>query len=193
MSEKMYSVSETVRLVGVESHVLRYWEEELHIEIQRTSQGHRIYSPENIETFRRVKELKGKGIQLKAIRVLLEQSDGQDISLLGQIRKIENLNMDEKADHTMDENESGDVYEIISVKEKPDPQEQFRAILRSLIEEVITEQNQKLEKCIVDSFKTETEDLYLQYYQMIQEAAAAKESHTKRRGRLEQILERFFR
>ena len=74
MEEKVYSVSEAVRLIGVESHVLRYWEEELQIEIGRTSQGHRIYSPDNIETFRQVKSLKDKGIQLKAIRVLLEEA-----------------------------------------------------------------------------------------------------------------------
>ena len=37
MDEKLYSVSEAVRLIGVESHVLRYWEEELNIPIQRTS------------------------------------------------------------------------------------------------------------------------------------------------------------
>lgn len=42
MEDKTYSVSEAVRLVGVESHVLRYWEEELHISIQRNAQGHRL-------------------------------------------------------------------------------------------------------------------------------------------------------
>ena len=41
MDEKLYSVSEAVRLIGVESHVLRYWEEELNNTIQRTILGHR--------------------------------------------------------------------------------------------------------------------------------------------------------
>lgn len=75
MDGREYSVSEAVRLIGVESHVLRYWEEELHVAVSRNSQGHRIYSEENVVTFRRVKELKEKGIQLKAIRVLLEESE----------------------------------------------------------------------------------------------------------------------
>ena len=74
MEKKEYSVSEAVRLIGVESHVLRYWEEELQVEIRRTSQGHRIYSQENIETFCMVKELKEYGLQLKAIRYLLEKT-----------------------------------------------------------------------------------------------------------------------
>ena len=75
MDEKEYSVSEAVRLIGVESHVLRYWEEELQVAIRRTSQGHRVYSQENIDTFCQVKKLKEKGIQLKAIRVLLFETE----------------------------------------------------------------------------------------------------------------------
>ena len=38
MEEKEYSVSEAVRLIGVESHVLRYWEEELHVPVGRSTQ-----------------------------------------------------------------------------------------------------------------------------------------------------------
>ena len=72
MEEKEYSVSEAVRLIGVESHVLRYWEEELHVPVGRSTQGHRMYSERDIALFRRTKELKDCGIQLKAIRLLFE-------------------------------------------------------------------------------------------------------------------------
>ena len=85
MEEKEYSVSEAVRLIGVESHVLRYWEEELHVPVGRSTQGHRMYSERDIALFRRTKELKDCGIQLKAIRLLFEgeerlkdQSDGSE-------------------------------------------------------------------------------------------------------------------
>ena len=82
MEEKEYSVSEAVRLIGVESHVLRYWEEELHVPVGRSAQGHRMYSERDIELFRRTKELKDCGIQLKAIRLLFEGEerlmDGND-------------------------------------------------------------------------------------------------------------------
>ena len=53
MEEKEYSVSEAVRLIGVESHVLRYWEEELHVPVGRSTQGHRMYSERDIALFRR--------------------------------------------------------------------------------------------------------------------------------------------
>lgn len=75
MEERNYQVQEAVRLIGVESHVLRYWEEELGITVGRTKQGYRLYSEENIRLFRQVKELKAQGIGLKAIRLLLGGED----------------------------------------------------------------------------------------------------------------------
>ena len=44
MEERSYQVQEAVRLIGVASHVLRYWEEELGITVGRTKQGYRLYS-----------------------------------------------------------------------------------------------------------------------------------------------------
>ncbi|MCD8015613.1 MAG: helix-turn-helix domain-containing protein [Lachnospiraceae bacterium] len=81
--QELYSVSETVQKTGVPSHVLRYWEDELHLSIRRSAQGYRIYSAENIATFQKVKELKDKGIQLKAIRMLMENSEeGKRLEML---------------------------------------------------------------------------------------------------------------
>ena len=97
MDGKEYSVSEAVQISGVPSHVLRYWEEELHLPIRRTSQGHRVYSEKDIELFRKVKKLKDKGIQLRAIRVLLEcsQEDALDLGLGEQIREIDSATADD--------------------------------------------------------------------------------------------------
>ena len=72
MEEQRYLISDAARMVAVESHVLRYWEEELGLSIGRTELGHRYYTRENIETFRNIKELKEKGLQLKAIKVVLQ-------------------------------------------------------------------------------------------------------------------------
>ncbi|MCC8105951.1 MAG: helix-turn-helix domain-containing protein [Clostridiales bacterium] len=84
--QALYSVSEAVQKSGVPSHVLRYWEDELGLTIRRTSQGHRVYSEEDLATFRKVKDLKEKGIQLKAIRLLFEDTqEGRQLSqLLGR-------------------------------------------------------------------------------------------------------------
>lgn len=41
MSETRYMISDASRLVDVEAHVLRYWEEELGLPIGRNEMGHR--------------------------------------------------------------------------------------------------------------------------------------------------------
>lgn len=67
-----YLISEAAKKVEVESHVLRYWEEELALPIKRNELGHRYYTSEDIERFIRIKNLKEQGLQLKAIRLLLK-------------------------------------------------------------------------------------------------------------------------
>jgi DNA-binding transcriptional MerR regulator len=66
-----YMISDAAGIVGVETHVLRYWEEELELTIPRNELGHRYYTRENIQEFQKIKELKEKGYQLKAIRNIL--------------------------------------------------------------------------------------------------------------------------
>lgn len=75
MGEMYFMISDAAKKVEVENHVLRYWEEELHLPIQRNELGHRHYSKEDIERFQRIKQLKEQGIQLKAIRNMLDKMD----------------------------------------------------------------------------------------------------------------------
>lgn len=63
-----YLISEAARLTDVEAHVLRYWEEELELEIPRNELGHRYYTEEHIAIFNHIKEMKVQGFQLRAIR-----------------------------------------------------------------------------------------------------------------------------
>ena len=79
MDKTHYSISEAGKLVGVESHVLRYWEDELQIDIPRNGKSHRYYTELHIRLFQKIKELKEKGYQLKAIeQVLKKMIDGDE-------------------------------------------------------------------------------------------------------------------
>ena len=44
MQETIYSVSEAVGILELQSHVLRYWEEEMKLPIKRNELGHRYYT-----------------------------------------------------------------------------------------------------------------------------------------------------
>ena len=85
MKEKRYFISDAAKELEVESHVLRYWEEELNLEIPRNEMGHRYYREEEIEMLKCVKELKARGFQLKTIRQILnelQEGKGQAVDTL---------------------------------------------------------------------------------------------------------------
>lgn len=67
-----YLISDAARQVKVEAHVLRYWEEELELPIKRNELGHRFYTEADVERFREIKSMKERGLQLKAIRMILK-------------------------------------------------------------------------------------------------------------------------
>ncbi|MCD7716674.1 MAG: MerR family transcriptional regulator [Lachnospiraceae bacterium] len=215
----LYSVSEAVRETGVPSHVLRYWEDELGLEIRRTAQGHRIYSEEDLAVFRKVKDLKEKGIQLKAIRLLLEKSgEGTQLSeLLGQglyerqettaeEREITaakqetaavNRGLNEQLEQT--EPAGGVEYEVLP-KSETGTYQLFETMLRSLISEEVAGQNEKLEAELADLIRDEIEELYIQLRRDPgeEEAAAAQMQRTGRavtggcRESLLRRIKRFF-
>ncbi len=71
MEKLRYMISDAAAAVNVETHVLRYWEEELELSVPRNEMGHRYYTKDNINEFLKIKELKEQGYQLKEIKNLL--------------------------------------------------------------------------------------------------------------------------
>ena len=99
MDDTHYSISEAGKLVGVESHVLRYWEDELQLNIPRNGKSHRYYTGLHIRLFQKIKELKEKGYQLKAIEQvlnkMLEGDENVDVDEILEKNAVQKL--DEKA------------------------------------------------------------------------------------------------
>lgn len=73
MDEQKNMISEAARQVDVESHVLRYWEEELHIPVNRTEMGHRYYTKEDIQLFCCIKKLKDEGVSIKELKKIVPE------------------------------------------------------------------------------------------------------------------------
>lgn len=71
MSEKRYIISDASKMLDVESHVLRYWEEELDIKIPRNEMGHRYYTENHINLLKNVRDLKKQGYGLRTIRMMI--------------------------------------------------------------------------------------------------------------------------
>ena len=78
MAEQKFMISDAAKMVAVEAHVLRFWEEELELTIGRTEQGHRYYTRENLEVFQKIKELKEEGLQLKENKPSLKELEKRE-------------------------------------------------------------------------------------------------------------------
>lgn len=92
MKEKRYFISDAAKELEVESHVLRYWEKELNLDIPKNEMGHRYYREDELEMLKCVKELKARGFQLKTIRQILtelQEGRGQAVDTLRAIKEEE--------------------------------------------------------------------------------------------------------
>ncbi len=132
--EKQYKISEMTKLVNVEAHVLRYWEEELQLPIKRNDLGHRYYTEEDKELFLRVKQLKEKGIQLKGIRNMLDIPQGEGVIHMSLPQVME------KPSLSFSDNKEEKSYRL-------------QMLLKGLIQEAVEESNEKLaediKECLV--------------------------------------------
>ena len=60
-----YSIKDAAHRINVESHVLRYWEEELSLDIPRNELGHRYYGEEQMKQLQGIQMLKEKNFSLQ--------------------------------------------------------------------------------------------------------------------------------
>lgn len=137
--EQTLFISDAAKKVHVEAHVLRYWEEELELPIKRNELGHRYYTEEDVKRFQEIRELKERGLQLKAIRLILKNgkldrlSDGESAQA-------------EKAAETV-EKVTGEVEPIkttsvVGEESREEKAARLQWLLKQLFKEVLQENNE---------------------------------------------------
>ena len=141
MGDVHYMISEAAKQVGVESHVLRYWEEELNLPIGRTDMGHRHYTKEDIQLFCCIKELKNQGIQLKDLKGLIP-----DLIRTREILKTKNNPPKEDPDLKGRASEP-----LPSESGTGTPVQDPTLAFRAVVQEIITGNNKVLEELITRS------------------------------------------
>lgn len=119
-----YSISEAAKLMNVEPHVLRYWEDELGLNISRNSMGHRIYTDDDLKTFKSIQHLKANHISLKDIRDQLPSTGPSPVTAISPSGQA-NLKNSNNADNG-------------------DKMTQFRAILTNIIKDAMSENSKEL-------------------------------------------------
>lgn len=183
-----YLISEAARLTDVEAHVLRYWEEELELEIPRNELGHRYYTEENIEVFNRIKEMKAQGLQLKAIK--------ENLAHMAQQKRQEKES--ETAAQTADPSAGQETVRSVTVVEtdKPlpaareDRMVEFESIIYDIVTEALRNNNERLGRDVSDRVNDkvvkelnylmrENEDQMEEHFRKLDEALASRRRKNK--------------
>ena len=153
MEKVRYMISDAASLVAVESHVLRYWEDELGLHIPRNELGHRYYTQDNIQDFLRIKELKEQGYQLKAIRLILQDNKERKTESAAEpairIEKVNGLEIGEEVlREAMEKNEvihvTQKTNQLNDEEQREKRMEQFQSMMTEIVKKAIHENNQEL-------------------------------------------------
>lgn len=153
MEKVRYMISDAANIVNVESHVLRYWEDELELDIPRNEMGHRYYTKENIQEFQRIKELKEQGYQLKAIRMIVhngpidglvtESQPAADSLVDKAVQSPANIAVVDKQSKVVQIRESQQ-----SILDNTDRMAQFTELMTQIVGTAISANNQQLSENI---------------------------------------------
>ena len=158
MEEMRYTISDAAKMVKVESHVLRYWEDELSLDIPRNEMGHRYYTQREIDVFCQIRALKDKGFQLKAIKdvleIMFEEEKGTNIISLDNVRQ--NLTgSEEKTKKPEEEAAAAELAEVQSVEapavvsvSPAEKMSHFKYIMDGIVSQALQANNLKLEESI---------------------------------------------
>jgi len=158
MNEEFYLIKEAAAKVGVESHVLRYWEEELKMDIHRNAMGHRYYTEKDIEVLSKVRDLKEKGLQLKAIRNYLEMrrkqiaegNNDKQTDAIGAVAEEKTVSGELQTAKAADVLVEDSSTTIVPVKQNvltnEQKMEQFQQIMNRILSTAIQENNELIGK-----------------------------------------------
>ena len=161
-------ISDAAKEVNVETHVLRYWEEELHLPIKRNELGHRYYTREDVEQFKQIKSMKERGLQLKAIKTLIKNGRFHLEKTAPKVEEVKQTKeeseesgysiepVDEKGkenEHFGIEigNEEQTFQGIVNVEEREEKTRRLQWLLQQLIRETLQENNEELARLVRES------------------------------------------
>lgn len=168
LKQETLLISETAKQVGVETHVLRYWEEELQLPIKRNEMGHRYYTAEDVKRFKEIKVMKEQGLQLKAIKTILQN---------------EGLELGEKEDTAVDLMIGKKQKFVVSLSEDADKEEKAKRLqylLQHMMAETVKNANRELCTEIKESILKELDYQFRAREEREEEQWKKEEEHFRR-------------
>ena len=91
--DKLYfRIGEIAEMVGVDTHVLRYWESEFEISPHRSSSGQRLYRKQELVQLLRIKQLvHTEGYTISGARRILQEGTAEENSTPVSHEQVKNI------------------------------------------------------------------------------------------------------
>ena len=85
-----FTISKTAEIIGVQSHVLRFWEKKFSsINPKKSLSGRRFYSSNDIETLLKIKKLLYEdGFTIRGAVTIIDKSNEQNLENVGDDKNI---------------------------------------------------------------------------------------------------------
>lgn len=164
--EDKYIISDVSKLLDIEPHVLRYWEEELALNISRNQLGHRYYSEKDLEILKKIKVLKEQGYQLRAIKLVLNSpSFERDIKMEQSEMETEQMDMSKEQEDILTSNETKKELELSQSKNATQNYnyklKQFELFFKDVVYMSLQENNRILKEEISEAFMAKMQPMVM--------------------------------
>ena len=194
MGDVHYMISEAAKQVNVETHVLRYWEEELSLTIGRTEMGHRYYTKEDIQLFCCIRELKEQGIQLKELKSLIPDM----IHTKNQLKLKRATFILPPESGRQDAQDK--IAPVVTLSETTEPDKLLRvhSLIREAVRDALSENNEVLSQTVIKGMdfllqakERQEEERYKQLDSLIRRQQESRRESAKASplGKLRKLLE----
>ncbi len=142
MENKTYSIKEVATALDIEDYVLRYYERELVLPIQRNTQGHRIYTSEDMHVLQKVKDYREQGLSIKAIKNILNKEGTNEVAALIQMKASGAIAPQKSGATVLEEMGEGNVV-------------RFMELMRGVFTDVFEEHNEETKHQIKEELSEE--------------------------------------
>lgn len=143
------SVKDVAEMLGTEAYVLRFYEKELNLDIKRNSKGHRVYTLEDVEIFRKIQDMREQGLQLKAIETIVHDSSGETKETYEQLSSI--------TLSAVAPVKSGNIVDIDITSAEDEKVKQFSFLMKDMLKQALVECNQQSKIEMQETIKREVD------------------------------------
>lgn len=153
IEDKEYlSVKDVAEMLDTEAYVLRFYEKELHLDIRRNVKGHRVYSLEDVEMFKKIQDLREKGLQLKAIETIVHDGGSEEAK-----ETYEQLSSIAVLPGATPIPTAQDLAKVDITDTDDEKVKRFSSMMKDVFKQALTEYNVVAEEKIHDAIRQEVE------------------------------------